>query len=581
MSERLKCAAYARYSTNKQKQTSIEDQLRKCREAAAMKGWDILEDHIYIDKAHTGTEMTRRDDLKRMMRIAMSPNCPFQRIVVDDTSRIARNTKEALDIFSVLTFYGVHVYYVAQAIDTTHAAAEEMITINGLIDSLHIRNLRSETFRGVEGKVLNGYSGGGKRYGYYSEPVFNGKVDIDGNPEADGYILKIDPDEANTIIRIFRLFGEEGYSARKIVNILNMELKETGSPKSPRDGYWRVSTLLGNKKALRGILNNEIYIGKYYWNRSTSMRNPETGQIHIRMKDPEKWILSLKPELRIISDDLWDKVKKRQRQSKGISNGRYMKAKASYSLNLLTGLMTCSQCGANIVVVSGGTYSKYGCSSHCNHGPAVCSNNIKIKKSEIEKTVLDTLNINFDCDGNVAYLTEKTNSILKAGFAQDRPKWKGSALQEQLRKLNKDVNNFINAIKAGIISDTVKNQLEIAENKKKEVEGQLKEAERERPVVPSLSKDIVGNYLKDIPALLSLHPVHGKTFLSRIIEKIIVHPDNEIADLSILCRKDGIFEGNYIAARLSVCNPANQTGDRDSSVLNVVTEYGGQDICMQ
>lgn len=235
MSKAFKCAIYARYSSANQRETSIEDQIRKCREVAFSKGWEILEEHIYLDKAQSGTRMSTREGLKHMMRIAMSHNCPFQRIIVDDTSRIARNTRDALDIFSMLTFYGVHVYYVAQGIDTTHAAAEEMITINGLIDSLHIRNLRSETFRGVEGKVLNGFSGGGRRYGYYSVPVFNGKVDIYSNPEADGYNLRIDPDEANTIIRIFRLFGEEGHSVRKIVNILNRELKETGSPKPPRN----------------------------------------------------------------------------------------------------------------------------------------------------------------------------------------------------------------------------------------------------------------------------------------------------------------------------------------------------------
>ena len=182
MNKAFKCAIYARYSSANQRETSLEDQIRKCREAAFSKGWEILEEHIYLDKAQSGTRMSTREGLKQMMRIAMSHNCPFQRIIVDDTSRIARNTKEALDIFSMLTFYGVHVYYVAQGIDTTHAAAEEMITINGLIDSLHIRNLRNETFRGIEGKVLNGFSGGGRRYGYYSVPVFNGKVDIYGNP---------------------------------------------------------------------------------------------------------------------------------------------------------------------------------------------------------------------------------------------------------------------------------------------------------------------------------------------------------------------------------------------------------------
>lgn len=556
MSEPIKYAIYARYSSTNQRETSIEDQIRKCHETALMKGWEIQEGHIYIDKAQSGTRMNTREGLKQMMRIAMSPNCPFQRIVVDDTSRIARNTKEALDIFSMLTFYGIHVYYVAQGIDTTHAAAEEMITINGLIDSMHIRNLRSETFRGVEGKVLSGYSGGGKRYGYYSVPVFNGKVDIYGNPDADGYIFKIDPDEANTIIRIYRYFGEDGYSAKKIVNILNMELKETGSPKPPRGRYWGVSTLLGNKKAFRGILNNEFYIGKYYWNRSASMRNPATGQVLVRLKNQEKWVLSLKPDLRIISDELWEKVKKRQRQLNETTQGRFMKAIPAYSVNLFTGLMTCSQCGANIVVVSGGKYGKYGCSSNWNNGPAVCSNDIKIKKTEIEKAVIDSLNISFESDENISYLVQKINMILNAKFAQDRPKWKGTALQEQLKKTNKEIANFINAIKVGIITDTVKDQLINTEKKKKEIEGLLAHAKQEMPTMPTISRNIICSYIADIHAILKLHPVLGRTLLSRIVENIFIEPCADMARISVYCKQDGFLEGKCFVTDVAASRPA-------------------------
>ncbi len=559
MVKTVKCSIYARNSSPNQRDASIEDQIRKCREAAHAKGWEVLEEHIYTDRAKTGTRMNMRDGLKTMMKVAMDNNCPFQRIVVDDTSRIARNTKDALNIFSLLTFYGVHVYYVAQGIDTTHAAAEEMITINGLIDSLHIRNLRSETFRGVEGQVLNGYSGGGRRYGYYSVPVFSGKVDIYGNPEADGYNLRIDPDQANTVIRICRLFGEEGCSAKKIVNILNRELIDTGTPKPPRGDYWGVSTLLGNRKNFRGILNNEIYVGKYYWNRSVSMRNPDTGQVCIRLKDEDKWILSSKPDLRIISDELWDKVKKRQRELKDFGHGRYMKAIPAYSTNLLTGLMTCSQCGANIVIVSGGKFAKYGCSSNSNNGPAVCSNDIKIKKPELERAVLDALDISFDSERNLDYLTAKVNAVLRAKFAQDRPKWKGVSLREQLKKTTKEIANFIDAIKAGLISDTVKDQLMTAEKKKKDIEALLTDAAEEAPAVPSVSSSVVGGYLLDIRATLGLHPVHGRGLLYGIINRIIVEPSDNAAKISVYCKENGILAGTSLIAIVPASHPKGRT----------------------
>jgi hypothetical protein len=280
------------------------------------------------------------------------------------------------------------------------------------------------------------------------------------------------------------------------------------------------------------------------------MRNPETGRVSVRVKEKDKWIISSKPELRIISDELWNKVKSRQRQLNDMGHGRYMKTIPAYSANLLTGLMTCGRCGANIVVVSGGKFGKYGCSSNWNNGPAVCDNAIKIKKSKIEKTIVQSLDISLNSDENISYLTEKVNSILKVKFEQDRPKWKGTALNEQLKKVNKEIANFINAIKAGIISDTVKEQLLNAEKKKTEIEESLSQVKGEMPATPSVSEKIISAYIENIHSLLGLHPVLGRTFLSKIVDRVVVEPFENFALASIHCKTDGISEGRCIVTQI-------------------------------
>ncbi|MBF0329922.1 MAG: recombinase family protein [Nitrospirae bacterium] len=536
MTETVFCAVYARYSTNNQREASIEDQIRKCRELAATKGWVILDEHIYYDKAQSGTRTNMRHAFKEMMQTAMSNNCPFQRIIVDETSRIARNTKEALDIFSLLTYYGIHVYYVSQGIDTSHETAEEMITINGLIDSLYIRNLSKETYRGIEGQVLSGYNSGGKRYGYRSEPVYNGKVDIYGNPEADGYILKINPDEVDTIIRIFKMFGEQGYSAKKIATILNEEIKRTDAPTPPRGKYWCSSTILGSKKAFRGILNNEIYIGHYYWNRSFSKRNPENGKKKCIAKDSSKWIVVQKPELRIISDELWEKVKKRQKQLQTENSGAYNKSKHSYSVNLLTGLVKCGKCGGNIAIVSGGKWAKYGCSNNWNKGAAVCDNNIKLNKKDFERSVISSLNLNFDKNEHLDYLHSRVDEIIKNHLGQTNPKWRREALGDQLKKTEKEIANFINAIKAGIFSDIVKNQLEKAEKKKAEIEQFLAENQKETSILPEITRNSISMYLQDIRETLSLHPLYGRALLSKVIALAVLQPQIGSHVIDVNCK---------------------------------------------
>lgn len=542
----IRCAIYARYSSNNQREASIEDQIRKCKELATSKGWTILDEHIYFDKAQSGTQIDSRVNFKRMLRVAMSENCPFQKIIVDDTSRIARNTKEALNIFSLLNFYGIHIYYVAQGIDTADETAEEMITINGLIDSIYIRNLAKETHRGIEGQVLKGFSAGGKRYGYYSVPVYNGKVDIYGNPLADGYILKINPEEAETVVRIFKLFGEEGYSAKKIANLLNKELKEHGKPKPPRGEFWTVSTIIGSKKSFRGILNNEIYIGIYRWNRTSVKRNPENGVKKRILKDKGRWIEIIKPELRIISDELWEKVKQRQRYLKEVASGKYVKAKKVYSKNLFTGLISCGLCGGNIVVVSGGKYAKYGCSNNWNKGNSVCKNTIKIDKNKLESAIFESLKLDFTDKKFVDYLFTKVGEIIKSKLSEEKEDRMADSLREHLKKINKEIENYINAIKFGIITETVKNQLILAENKKQEIENKLKYLNNNIVQFPDINYSMIRDYLKNLHSTLSFHPVLGRDFLFQIIDKITLRPDKDKIEVIIFPKLDGLLKKDGI-----------------------------------
>ena len=180
-------------------------------------------------------------------------------------------------------------------------------------------------------------------------------------------------------MRIFELFGIKNYSAKRIATLLNAELKATEHPKPPRGKFWCASTILGSKKNFRGILNNEIYIGKYSWNKTTQEKNLTGGKKTVK-NDIAKWKIKEKPELRIISDYLWSKVKNRQKEIKDKAQGILNKAKHLYSENLLTKIAKCGTCGGTFGIVSGGKYGKYGCTTNWNKGSSACPNCIKIKK---------------------------------------------------------------------------------------------------------------------------------------------------------------------------------------------------------
>jgi DNA invertase Pin-like site-specific DNA recombinase/uncharacterized protein (UPF0333 family) len=529
MENKDKCAVYTRYSSDNQKETSIEDQIRICEGAAQLKRWEILTDYIFADKAQPGTRVAPREAFKEMMKVAISGKCPFNRIIVDSTSRIARNTRDALDTFSLLSFCNIHIYYVSQDIDTSVEGAEAMITVNGLIDSFFIRNLRKETRRGIEGKVLSGYSGGGRRYGYRSEPVFNGKVDIYGNLEADGYRLKIDPLEADTVTRIFRLFGEERYSAKRIAHLFNKELKEKGEPKPSKGGWWSVSSILGSKKMGTGILNNELYVGRYYWNRTKSAMHPMTGKKKKTMNEKDQWVLVLAPHLRIITDEIWTKAKERQRTITELSCGRYTKGKAVYSYNLFTGLISCNECGGKIVVVSGGKYGKYGCSNNWNKGSSVCGNDLKISKNILEEEILGRLRIKFS-EESIHYIVEQTNSCLEKKLTEYASNPRKDMMERELKKTERELENVVNAITIGIFSEAVKKKLVELENRKQEIMRKMNEVtDKKMRNIKFTSYDEILNYLGDISKLLHISPILGREFLSKVISGITLNvPDAKL-----------------------------------------------------
>src|SRR5215207_2944751 len=87
----MRTACYARYSSDLQRQTSIADQLRSCREYADRQAWSWQEQHCYIDEGIPGCSTEGRRGLQALLASAMSADRPFDVVLVDDSSRMARD----------------------------------------------------------------------------------------------------------------------------------------------------------------------------------------------------------------------------------------------------------------------------------------------------------------------------------------------------------------------------------------------------------------------------------------------------------------------------------------------------------
>jgi hypothetical protein len=101
-------AAYVRYSSALQDATSLEDQLRKCREAATRLGCTIPDHLVFSDAAISGQSMENRPGLQEFLRNVRLKVSAFEGVVIDDSSRLARNQEEVLRLYKILRHHGIY-----------------------------------------------------------------------------------------------------------------------------------------------------------------------------------------------------------------------------------------------------------------------------------------------------------------------------------------------------------------------------------------------------------------------------------------------------------------------------------------
>src|SRR5262249_8954187 len=161
-----RCAIYARYSSDLQSPTSIEDQQRLCRAYAERQGWTVVS--AFEDAALSGFGIEHRSGYQRLLAEALSSPLAFEVILVEDLSRLTRDMAELLRVTTRLRLKGVELVGVSDGIATDRQGAKMQLAVKGLVNELYLDDLRDKTHRGLSGSVARGLSAGGRLYGYHT-----------------------------------------------------------------------------------------------------------------------------------------------------------------------------------------------------------------------------------------------------------------------------------------------------------------------------------------------------------------------------------------------------------------------------
>ena len=434
---------YARFSSDNQREESIEAQLRAMHEYCSRNSIVII--HEYCDRAKSATTDDRPEFLKM---IAASREGDFDFAIVHKLDRFSRNRYDSAYYKRELKKNGVQLLSVLEQMDDS----PESIILESVLEGMseyYSKNLAREVMKGMRESAMNcRYIGGWVPYGF--------RVD----PQTHRYI--INDYEAEAVRMIFRDVAD-GCGYNVVLNKLNAM------------GY---RTRLGNtfsKETLYEMLRNEKYNGVYVFSRAAS--KDELGRRNNHLDKPIEDQIRIPGGMpKIVDDETFARVQailaSRKRHGRRDGKRKY----------LLTGMVFCGLCGHRYCgdsMQTGGEKNRsvigtYFCNNRKNHGAHACSNS-NIHQEPLEELVLQKIEeIVFD-ESRIPGIVQAYRELCQQEDGTDKDKIR--TLRQNLKTVEQKINNIVNII-ANTGSAALVTQLTQLEREKELLDVQIQEEER-------------------------------------------------------------------------------------------------------
>jgi site-specific DNA recombinase len=278
------------------------------------------------------------------------------------------------------------------------------------------------------------------------------------------------------------------------------------------------------------MLRNERYRGVQVWNRTRKERNPETGRKLSRSRPKSEWKRIEVPEWRIVSEDLWNRVRQRiEIASKRFGSARLggMSRTPQSRRYLFSGVLICGKCHSRLVITSGNGkrgYVKYGCPSHRYRG--VCENKLTIRQDRLEEQLLASVEERLFDGPTLEYalgqieleLKRRITEIQKQGSSQD-------ALHQRRGELQAKAKRITSAIAEAGHSRILLAELQTIDLEIEQVDKQLATC---KPVdlnaFLSEARKFATERLRDLRTFLRAHAEIAKPAIMKHIKQLVLTP---------------------------------------------------------
>lgn len=419
-------AIYARKSTQQDvadDAKSVRRQIEHAKAYAARRGWTVPHQHIYVDDGISGAEFTKRPAFVRLMAV-LTPRPPFQALIVSEESRIGREQIEVSFALKQLIQAGVRVFsYLTDTERTLNSPIEKaMLALQTMADEMEREKARVRMIDTMMHKARAGHVTGGQCFGYDN-------VRVDGHVE-----YRINEAEAGVVRRIFELAGN-GVGMPAIAKQLNADGARPPRAQQGRPSAWVQSSV-------HAVLHRSRYRGESVWNRT--QKRDRLGALKPTDRDPREWIRVSTPQLRIVSDELWDAAHSRIAATRRTTNIRSTRDRDSRYL--LPGLARCVWCNGGLHVrkrtrASGRHLHFYACTSHFNRGESVCGNYLQVPMEAVDTKVIGAIT-----DLLRPELVDRIIAGVRAYLQPDQQMRQLDRIEAELASLDRQAANVADAI---------------------------------------------------------------------------------------------------------------------------------------
>ncbi len=478
-SELKEAVGYCRFSSNMQREESIDAQKRAISQYCDLYGYKISQ--WYCDEAKSGTN-DKRPAFQAMIADVKLGN--VQNVIVHKLDRFSRNVRDSLDYISLLEENNVNFISVSE--NLSNSPSGKMITsILSVVSEFYIDNLSQEVMKGLKENAYNCmWTGGTAPLGY---DVVDKK-------------LVVNPKEAEAIKIIFEMCAD-GYGYGQIIDRLNLL------------GY---KTKKGNKfgkNSLHDLIENERYKGTFIFNkRSRKKSNGKRNNHKTKKNDDIIRIPNGCPA--IVSEELWNRANK----TKIITSKYNTNAKREY---LLTGFLFCEDCGSKMhgnirYSPHGKKYQTYRCNAKSN---SRCCSSKEIRAAYVDSLVLNEIFKAFFTDETIDKLVESINEHKKKILLDDE-KYNKAVETQKMNIKTREI--LINALadtnnNASIIQKI--NEIEEEIKKAKNLIDSFENASNE-PITKNQIKEMLDKFKKSLQNAGCIEQT--KLLLSKMIEKIVI-----------------------------------------------------------